>query len=429
MTKIPAINRIKLLLDTDTFQETDGNVSQSVISGLGKVGGRDVCIYAQNSAVKGGSLGKAHARRIINIMRIAMERHCPIIAILDSGGARIQEGVDSLAGYGEIFRLCAQAKGKVLQLGLILGSCAGGAAYSPALMDFVFTVKDLSKMFINGPAVIKSNTGEDVDSESLGGAYVSAAISGNAHFIHNTEEECISEARKLLCITGNIQTPETTENAPSAPITSESGVHDVMAHISDGGCYMETRKLFAPNCVTALSRIGGKTVGIVGNHSAVMNGDIDIDAADKIADFVRFCNDFGLPIITLVDIKSFKCSREQENRGLIRHGARIIQEYSTSTVKKITVIMRQSLGGGYVAMGSKSLGADVVMAWEGASIAVMKPEAAVSVIYRKELAANPEMRDSYLKKYTHEISNIDLSNYIDQIIAPQNTRLEILKHF
>ncbi len=425
MTKIPAIDRINLMLDSGTFREMDSEVSQSVISGTGKVNGRDVCIYAQNSAVKGGSLGKAHARRIISIMEKAFELGCPIIAILDSGGARIQEGVDALHGYGEIFRLCARARGKLLQIGLILGPCAGGAAYSPALMDLVFTVRGLSKMFINGPAVIKSNTGEDVSAEDLGGAQVSASVSGNAHFIADSEEQCISDARQLMAMIS--AGTHTAEEPQGYSISADSEIHTILSAISDGAKYMEVRKDFAPNCVTAFARIGGQSVGIVANNSAVMNGDIDIDAADKIADFVKLCSDLQLPIITLVDIRSFKCSREQENRGLIRHGARIIHEYSVSTVRKITVILRPSLGGGYVAMGSKSLGADAVLAWHGATIAVMKPEAAVAVIYKKEIAANPEMRELYLNKYKEDIRNIDLSNYVDKFIKPEDTRKEVME--
>ncbi|MCQ2251590.1 MAG: methylmalonyl-CoA carboxyltransferase [Bacteroidales bacterium] len=424
--KLPAIDRIRLLLDEGSFQEMDSGLSQSVVSGLGKVYGRDVCVYAQNSAVKGGSLGKAHARRIISIMRMAMQLRYPIVAILDSGGARIQEGVDALNGYGEIFRLCAQAKAsRLMQIAVVMGPCAGGAAYSPALMDLTFAVRGLSKMFINGPAVIKSNTGEDVSAEDLGGADVSASVSGNAHFIHDTEQECLQAVRNVLGLTqGHGQ--EWAE--PKTAASENSDIHATIAAIADGSEYMEVRECFARNCVTALARIGGWCVGIVGNNALHMNGDIDIDAADKIADFVELCNSHRLPIITLVDIKSFACSREQENRGLIRHGARIIHQYSTSTVKKITLILRPSLGGGYVAMGSKSLGANVVLAWKGASIAVMKPEAAVNVIFRKEIAANPEMREFYLNKYTDDIMNIDLSNYIDKFIEPRETREAIMSN-
>ena len=423
-TKIPAIERINMLVDSGTFRETDSDVSQSVISGTGKINGRDICIYAQNSAVKGGSLGKAHAARIADIMRMAIQLNCPIIAMLDSGGARIQEGVDALAGYGEIFRLCSLAKGKILQLALILGPCAGGAAYSPALMDMVFTVRDLSKMFINGPAVIKSNTGEDVSAEDLGGAEVSASVSGNAHFIYDTEQLCLQGVRSVMRI---MQDSQSAGPLIHKTITQQSTIAEILDSITDNSEYIEIRKNFAPGCVTALARIGGKAVGIAANNAQFMNGDIDIDTADKIADFVSFCNSRQLPIITLVDIKSFKCSREQENRGLIRHGARIIQEYSTSTVRKITVILRPSLGGGCVAMGSKSLGADAVMAWNGATIAVMKPEAAVNVIYRKEIAADPGTKDYYLEKYLQEINSIDLSRHIDKFIEPQETRKEIIE--
>jgi len=401
----------------------DANLSQSVISGVGKVNGRDICIYAQNSAVKGGSLGRNHARRIANIMRMALQLQYPIVAMLDSGGARIQEGVDALSGYGEIFRLCSLAKGKVLQIAVVLGACAGGAAYSPALMDITFTVRGLSRMFINGPAVIKSNTGEDIDAESLGGADVLATISGNANFVYDTEQQCLDGVRNIIELTlgSSVKTEGKYASAPEKTNT-DGGIHGLIHSMCDHGSAMEVSENYARNCVTALARIGGKSVGIVAN-----NGNIDIDAADKIAAHIQYCDNFGLPIITFTDIKAFECSRAQEHGGLIRHGSRIIYEYSTSTVKKITVITGNALGGGFVAMGSKSLGADVVLAWKGAQVAVMPPEAAVNVIYRKQLAENPELRASLIEQYRKEIADIDLSAHIDRFINPEDTRDEIIK--
>jgi len=456
MGKLTARDRIKAILDPDSFHEYDLFVehkcqdfgmdkkelpADGVVTGTGTIIGHPVCIFAQDFTVAGGSLGIMHARKITKIMDHAMKLGIPLIGINDSGGARIQEGVNSLAGYGEIFYRNTLASGVIPQISVILGPCAGGAVYSPALTDFVFVVDKISKMFITGPEVIKTVLGEEISMEDLGGARVHTSISGNAHFYAENEAECFEQINKLVTyIPWNNQKKADPFPArmpkhghdiigiiPSEP-NKPYDVRHVIAALFDDSDFFEIQKQWAANIVIGFARLKGETVGIVANQPLVLAGVLDVDSADKAARFIRFCDAFNIPLVTLVDLPGYLPGVDQEHAGVIRHGAKVLYAYSEATVPKITVILRKAYGGGYIAMCSRHLGADFVFAWPCAEIAVMGPEGAANIIFRKEIseANDPDsVRRAKVQEYTEKFANpyIAAANgYIDAVIAPQETR-------
>ena len=457
--KLTARERIAALLDEGSFHEYDLFVehkcqdfgmetkdlaADGVVTGSGTIDGRPVCIYAQDFTVAGGSLGLMHARKITKVMDHAIKMGMPIIGINDSGGARIQEGVNSLAGYGEIFYRNTLASGVVPQISVILGPCAGGAVYSPALTDFVFVVDNISKMFITGPEVVKTVLGEEISMEDLGGARVQAETAGNAHFFSNSELECFEQIRKLVSLLPDNNRAKAAIIEQKKPkhayrieelIPKDSkipfDVRDIVRSLVDESEFLEVQELFAANAITGFARINGETVGIVGNQALVLAGVLDIDASDKIARFIRFCDAFNIPLVTLVDIPGYLPGSDQEHAGVIRHGAKVLYAYSEASVPKITVILRKAYGGGYIAMCSNHLRADFVFAWPTAEIAVMGPEGAANIIFRSEIMAaeNPdEMRKIKVKEYTDKFANPYVaasSGYVDAVITPEETRAAI----
>ncbi len=461
MGKMTARNRIKALLDPNSFQEYDMFAQHEardfdmakkvlhgdgVVIGSGTMSGKPVCIFAQDFTVAGGSLGLMHSRKIVKIMEHALKMKVPLIGINDSGGARIQEGVNSLAGYGEIFFRNTLSSGVIPQISVILGPCAGGAVYSPALTDFVFVVENISKMFITGPEVIKTVLGEEISMEDLGGARVHSEITGNAHFFAKTENECFDQIKKLLTMvpaSNDRKAERTAVKAPKASFRIEEIVPDdpsmpydvrnVVRAIVDNSDFLEIQENWAANLVIGFGRMNGETCGFVCNQPLVLAGVLDVDSSDKAARFIRYCDAFNIPIITLVDLPGYLPGIDQEHAGVIRHGAKILYAYSEATVPKITVILRKAYGGGYIAMGSRHLRADFVFAWPLAEIAVMGPEGAANIIFRKEImeAANPdEMRQQKVKEYKEKFANPYVAaskGYIDSVIAPEETR-NILLH-
>ncbi len=456
MGKMTARQRILYLLDEGTFQEYDLFIEHEakdfgmdkkelpgdgVITGTGKISGKPVCIYAQDFTVAGGSLGYMHAKKITKIMDHAIKMRVPLIGINDSGGARVQEGVNSLAGYGEIFYRNTKASGVVPQISVILGPCAGGAVYSPALTDFVFVVDNISKMFITGPQVIKTVLGEEISMEELGGAKVHSEITGNAHFFSRSEEECFEQIKNLITYIpwNNTRSPipfqpaepkinvNLEEIIPSDP-KEPYDVKNVIKGIVDNSEFLEIQELWAQNLVIGFGRINGESVGFVANQPDVLAGVLDVDSSDKAARFIRFCDAFNIPIVTLVDLPGYLPGIDQEHAGVIRHGAKILYAYSEATVPKITVILRKAYGGGYIAMNSRHLGADFVFAWPNAEIAVMGPEGAANIIFRKEIAAadDPEkVRQQKIEEYKQKFANPYVAagkGYIDAVITPNETR-------
>ncbi|MDD4515588.1 acyl-CoA carboxylase subunit beta [Massilibacteroides sp.] len=460
MGKLTARDRILSLVDKDSFQEFDMFVKHDgrdfgldkkdfpgdgVITGTGTIYGAPVCIYAQDFTVAGGSLGLQHARKITKIMDHALKMKCPVIGINDSGGARIQEGVGALAGYGEIFYRNTIASGVIPQISLILGPCAGGAVYSPALTDFVFVVENISKMFITGPNVIKTVLGEDVSMEELGGARVHAEITGNAHFYAKSEQECFGQIKELISLipANNSAKPIIVEKKnPATNLNIEDvvpsdpkqpyDVRDVIKCIADDSKFLEVQELWAANIVIGFGRIGGETVGFVANQAMVLAGVLDCDSADKAARFIRFCDSFNIPIITLEDMPGYLPGIDQEHAGVIRHGAKVLYAYSEATVPKITIILRKAYGGGYIAMNSRHLGADFVFAWPSAEIAVMGPEGAANIIFRKEIEEAEDknaMREEKVKEYIEKFANPYVAaskGFIDSVIEPKETRALLL---
>jgi acetyl-CoA carboxylase carboxyltransferase component len=456
MGKLTARDRITALVDAHSFQEYDLFVEHrcrdfdmgskhlpgdGVITGTGTIIGRPVCIFAQDFTIAGGSLGLMHARKITKIMDHAVKMGMPLIGINDSGGARIQEGVDSLAGYGEIFYRNTLASGIIPQLSVILGPCAGGAVYSPALTDFVFVVENISKMFITGPEVIKTVLGEEVSMEDLGGARVQAEITGNAHFLASNELECFHQIKQLLSYipwNNGVRSDRYPSKPPKPKFDIEKvipqdaskpyDVRDVIKGMCDNSDFFEIHQHWAANIVVGFARIDGDTVGIVGNQPLVLAGVLDVDSADKAARFIRFCDAFNIPLVTLVDLPGYLPGVDQEHAGVIRHGAKILYAYSEATVPKVTVILRKAYGGGYIAMCSRHLGADFVFAWPTAEIAVMGPEGAANIIFRSEIAgaSNPsEMRKQKVAEYAEKFANpyvAAASGHIDAVISPGDTR-------
>ncbi|MCC8172107.1 MAG: acyl-CoA carboxylase subunit beta [Parabacteroides sp.] len=460
MGKLTARECILALLDKDSFHEYDLFVEHDgrdfgmekkvlpgdgVITGTGTILGAPVCIYAQDFTVAGGSLGLKHARKITKIMDHALKMKCPIIGINDSGGARIQEGVGALAGYGEIFYRNTIASGVIPQISLILGPCAGGAVYSPALTDFVFVVENISKMFITGPNVIKTVLGEDISMEDLGGARVHAEITGNAHFYAQSEPDCFAQIKKLISLIPGNNSQRAKKITPKEPTIKKNieqivpadpkqpyDVRDVIRCIADGSEFLEIQELWAANIVIGFGRMGGETVGFVANQPMVLAGVLDCDSSDKAARFIRFCDAFNIPIVTLEDMPGYLPGVDQEHAGVIRHGAKMLYAYSEATVPKITVILRKAYGGGYIAMNSRHLGADFMFAWPSAEIAVMGPEGAANIIFRKEIMEAEDqdaMRQEKVKEYIEKFANPYVAaskGFIDSVIEPKETRSLLL---
>ena len=468
MGKLTARERIMALLDKDSFSEYDLFIAHEardfdmdkkslptdgVVIGTGNIGGEPIAVFAQDFTVAGGSLGLMHSKKITKIMDHALQMRIPLIGINDSGGARIQEGVSSLAGYGEIFFRNTISSGVIPQLSVILGPCAGGAVYSPALTDFVFVVDNISKMFITGPEVIKTVLGEEISMEDLGGARVHSEITGNAHFFAHNEQECFNQIKKLLSFIprNNQQKAKILKSSepkaeydinniiPNDP-TLPYDVKDIIKAVVDDSDFFEIMELYAKNIVIGFGRIRGKTCGFVANQPLEMAGVLDVDSSDKAARFIRYCDAFNIPIITLVDLPGYLPGVDQEHAGVIRHGAKILYAYSEATVPKLTVILRKAYGGGYIAMSSRHLRADFVFAWPSAEIAVMGPEGAANIIFRKEITSsdNPdEMRKTKVEEYKTKFANPYVAaskGYVDAVIEPSETRklllhgLEISEH-
>ncbi len=460
MGKLTARERITSILDDDSFHEYDLFVEHEardfgmekkqlhgdgVIIGTGTIYGEPVCIFAQDFTVAGGSLGLMHARKITKIMEHALKMRVPLIGINDSGGARIQEGVNSLAGYGEIFFRNTLASGVIPQLSVILGPCAGGAVYSPALTDFVFVVENISKMFITGPEVIKTVLGEEVTMEELGGARVHSEITGNAHFFARSEYECFDQIKKLLTFipwhNGKKakafppkppKTKYAIEDIVPADPTQPYDIRNVIKAVVDDSDFFEVMENFARNIVIGFGRLNGETVGFVANQPLVLAGVLDCDSSDKAARFIRYCDSFNIPLVTFEDMPGYLPGIDQEHMGVIRHGAKILYSYSEATVPKITVIIRKAYGGGYIAMNSRHLKADFMFAWPTAEIAVMGPEGAANIIFRKEImnAEDPEaMRKEKVQEYKEKFANPYVAaakGYIDTVIEPEETRNMLL---
>ena len=461
MGKLTARERILALLDEDSFTEFDLFVEHEernfgmdkkvlpgdgVITGIGTINGNPVCMYAQDFTVMGGSLGLKHARKITKIMDHALKMKVPCIGINDSGGARIQEGIGALAGYGEIFYRNTMASGVIPQISVILGPCAGGAVYSPALTDFVFVVENISKMFITGPNVIESVLGEKISQEELGGARVHAETTGNAHFFAKSEMECFEQIKTLLSYLPSNNTNKAKKVDVKVPVFNKHieeiipsdpkqpyDVRDIIRAVVDDSNFFEIQEMFAKNIVIGFARINGDTVGIVANQPMYLAGVLDCDSADKAARFIRYCDSFNIPIVTLEDMPGYLPGVDQEHAGVIRHGAKVLYAYSEATVPKITIILRKAYGGGYIAMNSRHLGADFVFALPSAEIAVMGPEGAANIIFAKEIKEAEDqvaMRELKVKEYTRKFANPFVAaskGYIDAVIEPAEMR-ELLIH-
>lgn len=460
MGKLTARERILAILDENSFHEYDLFAQHlardfdmenkvlhgdGVITGTGTIHGSPICIYAQDFTVAGGSLGLMHARKITKIMDHALKMRVPLIGINDSGGARIQEGVNSLAGYGEIFFRNTLASGVIPQLSVILGPCAGGAVYSPALTDFVFVVENISKMFITGPGVIKSVLGEEISMEELGGARVHSEVTGNAHFFAKSEQECFDQIKKLIELIPRNNIDRAAVVPSKEPLRKYKidkivpsnarlpyDILDIIKSITDSSEFFEVMEMYAPNIVIGFGRMNGHTCGFVANQPKVLAGVLDCDSSDKAARFIRYCDAFNIPIITLEDMPGYLPGADQEHMGVIRHGAKILYAYSEATVPKITIIIRKAYGGGYIAMNSRHLRADFVFAWPSAEIAVMGPEGAANIVFRKEIdeAEDPEaMRKQKIEEYKQKFANPYVAaaqGYVDQVIEPLETRSMLL---
>ena len=405
--KLTAYERIGLILDVDSFSEIDENVSsdanpdgEAVITGSGTIHGRPVYIYSEDFSIMGGSLGEVVAKKIMRVMDLALEARAPIIGIKDSGGARIQEGISSLYGYAQIFKKNVQASGKIPQISVIVGPSAGGAVYSPALTDFIFQVKDIGQLYVTGPAVVKTVTGEDVSFEELGGIEAHGTLSGVSHQICEDEQQAFDEVRYLLSFL-----PQSSEQKPPVFITEDDtektvdildgfipenrnqpyDMNDIINNIVDDGEQYPIHANYALNIITTLARVNGNTIGIIGNQPLEVAGVLDINASEKAARFVRFCDAFNIPLLTLVDVPGFLPGVEQEHGGIIRSGAKLLYAYSEATVARVCVVVRKAYGGAYFVMDSMGLGADKLYAWPSAEIAVMGAEGAVDIIHKKEI--------------------------------------------
>lgn len=456
--KLTARERIGQLCDVETFQEmylfakhrcTDFGMqdkelpADGVITGVGTIEGRQVFIASQDFTVSGGSVGGVHADKICQMMDMSLKCGAPFIFVNDSGGARIQEGIDSLSGYGKIFYRNVLLSGVVPQISIIAGPCAGGAAYSPAITDFIIMTKGAGRIFITGPQVIKEVTGEEVSAEDLGGAHAQSSFSGVVHFIAEDEAEAVRICKKLLSFlpSNNMEDPpdfgkgevvyaedlHLDKIIPDSPKDAYD-VKEVIRHVLDNQDFLEIQAQYAANAVIGFGRINGRTVGIVANQPMVMAGVLDINSSDKISRFVRFCNAFNIPLITFVDVPGFMPGVQQEHGGIIRHGAKMLFAYSAATVPKISIILRKAYGGGYLAMCAKDLGCDRVAAWPTGEIAVMGAEGAVGIVYREEIqkSADPKKtREKFISEYQEKFANPYIGaqrNLIDDIIVPHDTR-------
>ncbi len=462
--KLTARDRLEAFFDAGTFTEIDAFVTHrvdtfgmadrrvpgdGVVTGWGEVEGRPVCAFAQDSTVFGGALGEAHAMKIVKIMDTARRAGVPIVGLDDSGGARIQEGVMSLGGYGEVFFRNVLLSGVVPQLSLILGPCAGGAVYSPAITDFVIMTKGTGQMFITGPDVVRAVTGEEVTMEVLGGAETHAGVSGVSHFTTDSERDAIALARRIL---GYLPL-NNLEDPPSAPASApphsaaaelarvvpeaanaEYDVHAVIERVVDPGSFLEVQSAWAPNIVIALARLEGRPVGVVANNPQRLAGTLDINASSKAARFVRFCDAFNLPLLTFVDVPGFLPGTAQEHGGIIRHGAKLLYAYAEATVPMLTVILRKAYGGAYDVMCSKHLGGDLNLAWPTAEIAVMGADGAVNILFRRDLEKGTaeeqeKLRARLTDDYRREFLNPYLAaerGYIDDVIDPAETRARLV---
>lgn len=455
--KMTARERIAKLLDPGTFCEMDKFVvhrctnfgmdkrhilGDGVVSGYGKVNGREVFVYAYDFTAFGGTLSSENAQKIVKVQQLALRNGAPIIALNDSGGARIQEGVESLTGYASIFYNNTIASGVIPQISAILGPCAGGACYSPALTDFIFMVKEKSHMFVTGPEVVKTVTHEEVDKEKLGGAQIHSGKSGVSHFMAESEDEAIMAIRELLSFLPS----NNMEDAPTVTCNDDIkrededmqsvipddpnlpyDMKDLIEPVLDEHYFYELMPDFAKNAIIGFGRLGGKTVGIVANQPAYLAGVLDIDASDKISRFIRFCDSFNIPLVTFVDVPGFLPGTVQEHNGIIRHGAKIVYAYAEATVPKLTVITRKAYGGAYIVMSSKQIGGDVNFAYPTAEIAVMGAEGAVNIIYHK---ADDETKKAAVEEYKEKFSNpykIAELGYIDEIIQPKETRTKLIQ--
>ncbi|GAB4524721.1 MAG: acyl-CoA carboxylase subunit beta [Anaerolineae bacterium] len=460
--KLTARERLELLLDKDSFRELDPFVvhrahgfglekqrylGDGVVTGYGTIDGRLVFVYADDFTVFGGSLSEAHAEKVCKILDLAMKNGAPVIGLNDSGGARIQEGVVSLEGYASIFLRNTLASGVIPQISLIMGPCAGGAVYSPALTDFIIMVKDTSYMFVTGPDVVKAVTHEEVTFEELGGATVHATESGVAHFVADTEEDAIFLAQRLLSFlpANNLEDPpyvppsddplrmdeSLNEIIPEEPNRAYD-MKEVLRHVVDDGYFLEVQEHYAQNIIIGFARLGGHVVGLVAQQPMVLAGVLDIAASVKAARFVRFCDCFNIPIVTFEDVPGFMPGLAQEHGGIIRHGAKLLFAYAEATVPKLTVITRKSYGGAYCVMSPKALRGDINFAWPTAEIAVMGPEAAVNIIFRREIAAaeDPEAeRARLIAEYREQFANPYVAaarGYIDDVIEPKETRPRLI---
>ncbi len=483
--KMTARERIEVLLDPGTFVEVDGFIESriddfdldkrrvpgdGVVTGYGEIDGRQVFVASEDFTVIGGTLGEYHSFKICRIQDMAMEMKAPLICINDSGGARIEEGISSLSGYSGMFLRHTKASGVIPQIAVILGPCSGGACYAPAICDFIFMVRDISKMFITGPNVVKTVINEEVSVEELGGAEVHAKKSGVSHFTYDTEKECLMGVRKLLSyLPGNWQEkPPTINNQERQSILPRVGkvfgkvdngrvaasqrakaakirdivpdnsrhaydVLEVIDCIVDEGSFFEVQKEFAANAVVGFSRMEGKVTGIVANQPNAMGGSLDYHASDKIARFIRFCDCFNIPLITLIDVPAFLPGTAQEHNGIIRHGAKILYAYSEATVPKISLIMRKAYGGAYIAMNSKEMGADIVYAWPIAEIAVMGADGAVNIAFKRKIKAAEDpaaMREQCKAEYEERFLNPYVAaarGYVNEVIKPEETREALVR--
>jgi acetyl-CoA carboxylase carboxyltransferase component len=461
--KLHAIERLNLLLDEDSFFEIYSGVKHNctsfgldekeipydgVITGFGTINGKKVAVYAQDFTIQGGTLGNMHGQKIANLYAKAIEFRCPIIGINDSGGARIQEGVSALAGYGDVFMQNVRASGYIPQISIIAGPCAGGAVYSPAITDFIFIIDKIGLMFITGSKVVKAALSTDITDNELGGSIIHSQTSGVVHFREEDEEKCYQNVRKLLdyiphwsgdiCLQNpiNFTSSKTAVISNILPERSSQGydIRKIIDAIVDDASFFEVHREFAQNIVIGFSYINGSIVGIIANQPSYLGGIIDSDASDKSARFIRYCDAFNISLLTLVDIPGFFPGPDEEKKGIIRHGAKLIYAYAESTVPKITLIIRKAYGGAYIAMCSKHIGADFVFAWPNAEIAVMGAEGAIQILFSKKLALNndPEYVKKLQEDYKSEYMNAKIAvekGYITEVIVPEETRTKIVKCF
>ncbi|KXZ21474.1 methylmalonyl-CoA carboxyltransferase [Bacillus nakamurai] len=454
--KLTARERITYLLDKDSFSELhpfaesrmpglQSAAGDGVITGYGTIEGRPVYLFAHDFTVLGGTLGETHAKKIAAVMDLAAKNKAPMIGLNDSGGARIQEGVVSLDGYGHIFRRNVLYSGVIPQISVILGPCAGGAVYSPALTDFTFMAENTSQMFITGPKVIEHVTGEQIDAESLGGAGIHNVVSGNAHYSAKTEKEALSAVKTLLSyLPHGAETPSPAKKEDARPLlhtlvpADSSKPYDVLhviKELADDGTFFDIQPYFAKNIVVGFLKLGRRTAGVVASQPKHLAGSLTIDAADKASRFIRFCDAFHIPLLTIADVPGFLPGIQQEHGGIIRHGAKLLYAFAEATVPKVTLIIRKAYGGAYVAMNSKAIGADLVFAWPNAEIAVMGAEGAASILYGKEIKASDDPEKTKREKtaiYQKENSGpyrAAACGMVDDIIRPEESRKKLIQAY